>query len=187
METVQYMKSYKDRYLAWVDLETTGLDPQQHEIIEVGIVVYDHLNDQVLKEFDAKVKPTRLETASEEALAINGYAANPKAYKKGLRSTLIKLNNLMDGCILAGHNVPFDIAFLNKNLGDLGIKPKFDRRWIDTMSLAWAACYNNPLNGLSLKDLCDRFSISNVGAHSALTDCHRTLSAYKCLMGMLKT
>lgn len=185
METIPHMKPYHDRTLAILDFETTGLNPQLHEILEVGVILYDHQNDQVLKEFEAKVKPEHLETASEEALVISGYTANPKAYKRGLRSTLVKLNNLVDGCILVGHNIPFDIAFLNKALSDLSLKPKFDRRWVDTMSLAWAACYNNPLNGLSLKDLCDRFNISNVGAHSALVDCRRTLSAYKCLMGIL--
>ena len=54
--------------VVFLDVETTGLDPRAHEIVEIAIVALD---GQVL--LDTKVKPQNIEAASPRALEINGY------------------------------------------------------------------------------------------------------------------
>ena len=170
--------------LAFVDLETTGLDETQHEIIEIAAITYNPHNDQVIDEWEVKVQPQHIETAQPKALQINGYINNPALYNGDLNSALIRLNSLVKGCMILGQGIDFDLKFLYRNMSDLGIKPSFDRhRKIELMSCAWFAVKDSDIPGMSLADLCDYFKVSNVGAHTALVDCRRTLEVYRALMG----
>jgi DNA polymerase III epsilon subunit-like protein len=176
-------KKFADVKLAFVDTETTGLSVDNHEIIEIGCIIYDQSKDKVLDEWVKKVAPRHIETASQEALEINGYAKNPKAYKGNIKLALLKFNKIINGCMIVGQNVEFDIKFLETAMSEFKIEPSFERhRKIELMSVAWPAVRDTEIEGLGLRNLCDHFKISNAGAHSALVDCRRTLGVYKCLM-----
>ncbi|MFA5024285.1 MAG: 3'-5' exonuclease [Patescibacteria group bacterium] len=169
--------------LAVSDLETTGLSETEHEIIEIATIIYNPRQDKVLEEWETKINPIHIETASPKALQLNGYVNNPGLYTNNLNSALIKFNSLVRGSMVLGMNVDFDLKFLYKNMADLNIKPSFDRhRKIELMSMAWFAVKDTDIPGMSLADLCNHFGISNVGAHSAMIDCRRTLELYKALM-----
>ena len=171
--------------LAFTDTETTGLDETQHELIEIATIIYNPHTDQVIDEWEVKIQPQHIETARPKALQINGYINNPGLYTGNLNSALIKLNSLVSGCMLIGQGIEFDLRFLYYNMNALNIKPSFDRhRKIDCMSMAWFAVKDSDIPGMSLADLCDYFGVSNVGAHSALCDCRRTLEVYRALMGV---
>ena len=178
------VKPYGDKLLSFIDIESTGLALDQCEIIELGLVLYDPQADQVLKEYEVKCKPQHIETAEPQALVINGYNLNPAAYKSSLKTALNKINKLTTDTILVGQNIAFDVAFIERAMSDFDIQPKYDRRKLELMSLAWGCVHNKGLRGLSLKDLCTYFSVSNVGAHGALIDCQRALSVYKSLMDL---
>ncbi len=67
--------------LAFIDTETTGLDPNFHEVIEIGCVVADWKPDlfgeRTLVEsstLDIKIIPEHIERADPKALAVNHYA-----------------------------------------------------------------------------------------------------------------
>ncbi|WP_261771539.1 exonuclease domain-containing protein, partial [Myxococcus virescens] len=62
------------RTLAFIDLETTGLDASRHEVLEVAILRVDARSLKVLAEYEARVKPTRLADADPKALAVCGYS-----------------------------------------------------------------------------------------------------------------
>lgn len=180
-------KKYSELNLAFVDTETTGLDVEQHEIIEVAAIIYDRKTDIVLNEWEDKSAPRRIETASQEALKINGYVNNPDLYKKNIQSVLLKFNRLVEDCIIVGQNIGFDIMFLEKAMLEFGIEPAWDRhRRIDLMSMAWPLVQDAELPGLGLRHLCDYFNLSNVGEHTALIDCRRSLGVYKCLMNIYR-
>ncbi len=40
--------------LAWIDLETTGLDPDVHDILEIGIIITDRELNEVAREVDLR-------------------------------------------------------------------------------------------------------------------------------------
>jgi len=176
--------NFSEFNLAFYDSETSGLDETQHEIIEMATIVYDPKQDKVLDEWDMKIAPVHIETAQPKALQINGYVNNPGLYTGSLNSALIKFNSLAQGCIIIGQNIDFDLKFAYKSMSDLNIIPSFDRhRKLELMSMAWFAIKDSDILGMSLAHLCDYFGVSNVGAHSALIDCRRTLEVYRGLMG----
>lgn len=177
------MGKFSNLKLAFTDTETTGLDENQHEIIEIATIIYDPETDTVLDEWEKKIAPAHLETAQSEALKINGYAENPDLYTGRLKPTLIKFNSLVKDCAIVGQNIDFDLRFLVKSMRENDIKPNWNhRRKLDLMSLAWPVVKDSEINGLGLFDLCNFFGISNVGAHSALIDCRRAYEVYRCLM-----
>jgi DNA polymerase III epsilon subunit-like protein len=180
------MNPYKDKLLAFCDSETSGLLPDEHEILELGVILYDPSKDEILKEWQVKIAPSHIHTAQDHALKINGYADDPKSYKANLRNSLVKFNKLVDSCMLVGQNIAFDVAFLERAMAEFDIKPKYDRRKLELMSMAWFYVKDQDLNGLSLKDLCSHFNISNVGEHGALIDCQRSLGVYRSLCGIYR-
>jgi len=170
-----------DYKLAFVDTETTGLNPRRHEIIEIGAILYSQKKDKVLKRWCQKIKPTNIKLASREALEINRYWENSHLYTGDTREAINRFNNLVKGCILVGQNISFDIAFIQKCMRKFKIKSSFGRRYVELMGLAWPTIRNQS-ESMSLKSLCNHFNISNRNAHSALVDCERTLEVYRCLM-----
>jgi DNA polymerase-3 subunit alpha (Gram-positive type) len=181
------MGKFQKFQLAFTDIETTGLNYKEHEIIEIASIIYDQAKGEVVQEWEKKVAPQHIETASKKALKLNGYINNPDSYTGDLKSALIKLNSIADKCIMVGQNISFDLQFIEDAMRKLDIEPKFDRhRRIDLLSMAWPEMYTKEINGLGLRHLCDYFDVPNIGAHSALVDCRRTLEVYKCLMNIYR-
>ena len=58
--------------MAFIDMEMTGLDVIDHEIIEIGCVLTTP-DFKVIEEFELKVKPEHLETADPTSMKINHY------------------------------------------------------------------------------------------------------------------
>lgn len=176
-----------ERKLAFIDSETTGLSADKHEIIEIAALIYDPASGEVEKEWSTKVAPSHIETANEKALQINGYINNPSAYSGKLKSALIKFNSMTQDCIIVGQNVSFDLSFIYKAMKELDIKPLFDRRFLDLMSLVWFQVKDSDIPNLKLESLCDYFGACNVGAHTALVDCRRTYEVYRKLEKIYKS
>ena len=181
------MGKFSNLKLAFTDTETTGLDENEHEIIEIATLIYDPVKDEVVNEWEKKIAPSHIETANKKALELNGYNDNPKAYTGRLKSSLIKFNSLVKGCAIVGQNIDFDIRFLTKAMSQFDIKPNWNhRRKLDVMSMSWPILKDANIKGLSLHEICNHFEVSNAGEHSALVDCRRAYEVYRCLMETYK-
>ena len=86
---------------------------------------------------------------------------------------------------IVGQGIAFDVNFIERAMKDFDMKPTYDRRKLDTASLAWFHI-KDCLNSMSLEKLCEHFHISNVGQHGALVDCRRTFELYLVLKGQNK-
>lgn len=176
------MKLIKDLNLAFVDLETTGLNYLKHEIIEIGLLIYDPRQDKVLLEWDNKIRPIRLECANSKSMTINKYYGNEDKYNANIKSSLLKFNSMIENCIIVGQNIDFDITFLLSEMKKYNIKPKFfAARRLDMMSLVWWDIKNTGIKSISLNNLCKKYNVSNLNAHGALADCRRTFEIYLIL------
>lgn len=179
------MSKLNEKRLAFVDIESTGLNPDKHEIIEIAVLIYNQEKNEVEKEWETKITPYHIETADNKALQISGYINNPNIYRTNLKSALIKFNSIVKGCIIVGQNISFDLRFISKNMEEANIKPSYDLRYLDLMSLSWFHVKDTDIKGISLEKLCNHFGILNVGAHSALIDCRRTFGVYQKIQKIL--
>ena len=180
----------KNRNLAFIDLETTGLDVTKHEIIQIGCVLVRQIEQEnkgpeleVIEEFEYKVTPDHIETADPVALKINGYNFADWLFAVTLKNALIELSKKVDGAVMVGHNVAFDNMFLEKAFRDTGVINTMDYHKLDTIAIAYACLYNSKEpEKFSLRALSEYFNIENKNAHTALSDARTAFEIYKKLL-----
>lgn len=172
------------RALAFLDVETTGLDPDVHALVEVAALRVDAVTLAVLDRFESRVRPPPCAPVDPKAARLNGYCLEAWADAPTVEQVLHPLARVLCGATLAGHNVAFDWSFLRTAYRRAGMaEPLLERHIVDTASLAWPLYVAGELESLSLDALCSYFGITNDGAHRAGTDVHRCMGAYVALMG----
>ncbi len=116
------------------DTETTGLNPEEDEILTISIV--DRNGAAV---FDGKFKPER-KRAWAEAAAVNGITPESVEGLPAIARSLPELRLIFaEADEVIGYNLPFDLAFLEK----VGVRPRQDARLTDAM-LGFAEAYGEP-------------------------------------------
>ena len=160
-----------------LDLETTGLDPQKgHKIVEIGCV--EVLNREKTDNiFHVYVDPER--DMPDVAFKIHGISSQFLQGKPKFKDVAKDFLDFIGDSKLIAHNAPFDIGFLNHELGLLNHNPIEDHRIIDTLFLARR---NFPGSPASLDALCKRFNISledrEKQGHGALLDSELLYEVY---------
>ena len=101
---------------AVVDVETTGLRWKTDRIVEVAVVRTD-AEGRVLGELSTLVNPER----NPGATHIHGLGVEDLAGAPRFSEVLSELVRYLEGAVLVGHNVRFDLAFLTEELGRLGL------------------------------------------------------------------
>jgi DNA polymerase III epsilon subunit family exonuclease len=173
----------RERPIFFYDLETTGLNPGIHEIIEIGAVLVSQPDFQVIKTYEAKVIPEHIETASPEALKINHY--DPENWRDAipLAQAMREISEMAQDSIPAGYNVTFDWAFIQAALNQVGMPDPFYYHRVDVMSIAFAKLYNDQTFAkYSLSELCGFYGITNRMAHTALADAQATYEVFVAMM-----
>lgn len=170
--------------LAFIDIETTGLNVLKHEIIEIGCVITTP-RLKVLEKFELKIKPKHIKNADPVSLKITHY--NKQDWRKAytLEEALQVLAKKVNDCIMVGQNVSFDSMFLEYNFSKLKLKNSMHYHKLDTISIAWAKFHKKSnIKHFSLREMCKRFDIINEHPHSALSDAYATYLLYKKLMSL---
>lgn len=174
---------FRKRKLVFIDLETTGLDPEIHEIVEVACLVVDGETFNIISEYEAKVKPQHLEVAYPEALRIIGYSEKEWRDARPASQVLKEVAKLAPGGMITGWNVSFDWWFLQKGFKRFGIKSKFDYHKIDVMSIAYAMLYpRREIKEWGLHDIAPFLGLRIVKEHRAMADIRLTHEIFKKLM-----
>jgi DNA polymerase III alpha subunit (gram-positive type) len=175
--------NFRDRKLIFIDLETTGLDPTDHEIVEAACIVVDGKNFSELGRYKAKVRPLYPEKMNSEVRKLIGYSEDSWSNAEDLKVVLNKVNSLSQGAMLVGWNITFDWAFLEIAFIRHGIKSSFDYHRIDVMSIAYAKLFQDSnLDGLGLRKVAPFLGIAISDAHGAEKDVQATFEIFKILM-----
>jgi DNA polymerase-3 subunit epsilon len=173
--------------LAFVDIETTGIDRDVHEIIELGVVVAKLKDDTLVitDQLDVKIKPEHIETAEPTALRVNGYNDADWLFAASLSDAMRTFAEKTEGAVFVAHNLTFDYGFVETALKRSGIENKLHFHKLDTISIAFALLKDNEdINKLSLRALCQHFLIENKKAHSAFADAYATYEVFKKLLNL---
>ncbi len=168
--------------LAFIDIETTGLDVVKHEIVEIGCV--STTSDlKVIEEFELKIKPEHIGDADPVSLKISHYNEKEWEGAHTLEKAIKILSNKTRDAIMVGQNIAFDSGFLEHAYSQTGTANSMHYHKLDTISIAWALFHKDPdLEHFSLREMCVHFGIKNVRAHTALSDARATFELYKKLM-----
>ncbi|MFI8294475.1 exonuclease domain-containing protein [Streptomyces nigra] len=126
---------------AFVDCETTGLDPFLHDAWEIAVILRHDGRDE---EHVFRIKPD-LMSAEPEALGINRYHERVSApdWEWDDRETAARsLHSLLEGAVLIGSNVAFDAEMLTHLLGRYFDQPRpWHYRTVDIATLAVGSLY----------------------------------------------
>ena len=170
--------------LAFIDIETTGLNLLKNEIIEIGCVLTNP-ELKVIGEFELKIKPENIKDADKTALKVNHYKASDWVDAYTLEQAMKIFSKKVKDCIMVGQNVAFDSGFLEYAFAKTKMLNTMHYHKLDTISITWAKLHKSPdLEHFSLRELCVRFGIKNERAHSALSDARATYELYKKLMAL---
>lgn len=152
-----------------LDLETTGLDPTQHEIIEIAALTV-HAGFQVADEFHVLIKPSQ--ALPSEISALTGIAQS-LLDNSGvtLHEGLAGLQAFLGRLPVFAHYAPFDQGFLRHAAKQCGVS--FENTTFDAIDVAKAAWPG--LGSYSLGDLAQWLGICRP-THRALSDAKATLA-----------
>ncbi len=121
----------KDKTYVVFDLETTGLSPIHHEIIEFGAIKLKAGKIINKKQFFMKPKGDISEFTTELTGITNDMVKNSFNEKEGLKQMI----EYFDDSVLVAHNAPFDLGFVNEKMEQYGFE-KINYTYIDTVSVA---------------------------------------------------
>jgi DNA polymerase-3 subunit epsilon len=138
-----------------LDTETTGLDPAEDRIVEVGAVLWSVQHACTLSSWSELVVGD--DNPAESVNRIPGSALALGLELPRVLGTLRALAARAD--VVVAHNAPFDRAFVGEDLG---------RPWVCSMEdLAWP----RPSGGRNLTAIALAHDVGVLSAHRALADC----------------
>lgn len=165
-----------------LDLETTGLDANHHEIIEIGAIRFrkgntDHQTIQALVKPSKKVpkKITEITGITQEMLEVQG---------EPLAEVMRELIAFIGNDRIVTFNAEFDMAFLHNATAQLGL-PKLNNPVSCALKMAKRAWPKRKTFRLS--DLASDGQFSNGVAHRALEDARCALIVYAAAASELKS
>ena len=148
--------------IIFYDLETTGVDPKNDEIIEIGA------KDNLGNVFDKLINPNR--EVSQKITELTGISNEKLKYRNNMERSYEKINEWFDfekknknvETYLIAHNGDnFDYKFLSKHF-------KIKCKSIDTLTLFRKLLPYRPSH--SIKSLCELYEIDCSKHHRALED-----------------
>ena len=174
---------------AFLDCEFGGLDPELHDITEVGVVLTDYrLAELACGEWKIRPRPERV---SPEAAKISGYTEEGWRDARPVREALEEIAALFpkDRVVVpAGQNVRMDGMFLERAYRNCEIPYPFDYHVIDlaTLYYSWTLAAGETAPALSLRQAATRAGLlDGPTAHQALDDARLTLETFRHYIGRL--
>ncbi len=166
-----------------LDTETTGLSTaDDHRIIEIGCV--EIINRRLTgRNFHQYINPEREIDAG--AIEVHGITNDALADKPLFADIAEEFLAFVDGAELIIHNAPFDVGFLNHELGKMpDQQPRIETicSVLDTLKMARD---RHPGQKNNLDALCKRYNVDNTNRelHGALLDAEILADVYLTMTG----
>lgn len=169
------LNKYEHPDIAFLDLETTGLNPDIDQIIEIGVI----------KVFDGKVKEFHRLIQNDIHVPdvvrrLTGITDEMLRQGMPLEICCRDLNIFIQDTILAGYNLSFDIKFLNKAFEQYSLEPIHNR----TLELIKEAKRRNSFqDNFKFETTLREYGINQRVLHRALEDAKLMYQLYNRMMG----
>ncbi|WP_026962490.1 helicase C-terminal domain-containing protein [Alicyclobacillus herbarius] len=163
-----------------LDLETTGLSPDRHEILEIGAVEW--IDGQIGETFHSLIRPaSKVDAAIFE---LTGLSPADLMHAPPMADVLPRLLSFLEGHVLAGHHIEFDLGFLHAACEAFGYVLPVSEDALDTLHLSRILCPQAREHRLI--DLARRYNIPVRTPHRALADAEVTAHALTALATQAK-
>lgn len=157
-----------------LDLETTGLDPAQDEIIEIGAVKFN--NSRVVDEFNTLINPgVRIPPQITKLTGITNAMVRSAPRIAEVKDQVAQFVGTDP---VLGHNVQFDLSFLRRQ-GILRKNKSLDTYELAAVIMPQAGRYNLTAVGQAL-------GVPFQATHRALDDARVTQAVYQILFQQIK-
>lgn len=161
-----------------LDIETTGLNVAEDRIVQIGAVRMRGAEVLADQTFNMLVKPGV--NIPEVASRIHGLTDADVADAPGVAEALARLAKFLDGAVVVGHSVQFDLAVLRYEAARHGVAWIDPPRWLDTELIA-SMLIPGRLD-LSMEAAALGFGTTITGRHTAIGD---AMAAAEILAAML--
>ncbi len=151
---------------AVVDVETTGSGAND-EMIQVGLAIVE--GGQVTSTYSSFIKPNHSIPAFIQQLT--GITNDLVQYAPDLLTVCEEIRPMLEDTVLIGHNIGFDLGFLQRSFEQVGLDP-FVGRVLDTLD--FTRMLFPSLTSYQLGMICEQFGIPLVQAHRADADAEAT-------------
>lgn len=157
--------------LAFLDTETTGLNPETAAVLELAIIRRDEETGAESRWYTL-IRPTEEEISHAEAkaLEINKFSWERWKNAPTMEEMGQQILDLLDGHVLVGHNIGFDEQMLNATLRRHGFNKSVPFTKIDTQTLVMEHLFPLGLKYKGMDKVRKYLGWSMVGAHTAMKD-----------------
>jgi DNA polymerase III epsilon subunit family exonuclease len=165
-------------YIA-IDTESTGLEPDTGEIIEVAVLRFRLEPEgrvRVLDEWQTLIKPQH--PIPYKITNLTGIAPADVEHAPSFAQVREKLRTLLGNYTLVGHSVESDVGFLRRQNFEVQ-NPTLDTYELATLVLPQQGNY-------SLKAVAEALAVQESGAHRALADARMTMNVFGALVGRIE-
>ena len=174
----QSLKKYPESYTV-LDIETTGFSSQKDSIIELSAIRV--VDNKVTEEFSELVNPECY--VSSYITKLTGISLQMLYSAQKIPVVLENFIEFVSDDIIIGHNVTFDINFLNRNK-QLYFNSGFDNDYVDTLKIARK--FLPQLKSHKLGVIAQYFNFNTDGMHRGLKDCIVTNLCYQKFLQIYK-
>ena len=161
-----------EAYFAFLDVETTGLDPNSGDKI-CEIAVIKTVGGQIADKFVALINPGR--NIPERAVSIHGITQTMVNRAPLFRDIADDLLDFLTDTVIVAHNARFDLEFLGSELRNLNLSLP-ENNVIDTLAIA-RRYYTFPSNNLG--DIARYIGLPLDKQHRALADVTTTKDIFE--------
>ena len=177
---ISLVQSLRDTPLAFLDVETTGASADfGHRVIEIGVCRLE--GGRCVAEYEQLIDPQR--RISPGVTAMTGITQAMVTGQPTFTDQFLRLLPLLEGAVLLGHNVRFDLGFLRKEFRRCGreIAAALGEgvHVLDTVRIARRRFGRG---GNALQSLAPRLGYQPDVAHRALADAKSTAFVFEKLM-----
>ncbi|MEA4870701.1 MAG: PolC-type DNA polymerase III [Christensenella sp.] len=167
-----------DQIYVVFDLETTGLKPEQCEIIEIGAVKLQ--NGAIIDRFqtfvnDGVVIPSNI-------TQLTGITTEMLSGAPNTREVLKSFHAFCEGCCLVAHNAEFDMSFIRHHGERFNLK--FTNQYADTLMLSRNLMHD--LINHKLDTVCEALGVVLLEHHRATDDAAATGEIFLKLLDQLR-
>lgn len=177
--------SIEDSKFVVFDCETSGLNPKEDRILSMGAVTISGNTINVKNNFELYLAQ---DVFNRESVAIHGLLKKGKQNKINEEEAIKQFLEYIEGAILVGHHISFDVACVNYALKRMNL-PKLKNKVLDTGVL-----YKKTKHQLyaevnkkiySLDEVCDELKVRKKDRHTASGDAYITAIVFFKILGRL--